>query len=96
LTEDLDRVTGLIEQSIDTVIKVNLLSGCGSKKTIPALKEVYEGYIKQCNKGTKSSGILGEIRQSHVQALALFEGDERIKNALLIFQHLGAAAVSEK
>ena len=62
------------------------------------LKEVYEGYkLSNVTKAQKAAAFWEKAGNPYVQALALSEGDETDKkNALLIFQHLGASAVAEK
>jgi hypothetical protein len=65
--EDLDQVTGLIEQSIDAVIKSEFAFWLwkARKQYLPLKEEVYEGYkLNSITKAQKAAGIMGEIRQS--------------------------------
>lgn len=98
-TEDLDRITGTIEQSVNTVDNNEFVFWLGkARKQYLQLKKTYEGYeLDTVTRAQKAAALWENSGNLYTQALALSEGSEEDKkNALLIFQQLGAAAVSEK
>ena len=97
--EDLDRITPLIEQSIDTVIKSEFAFWLWkAKKQNLQLKEIYEGYeVNNITKAHKAATLWQLSGSPYYQALTLFEGTEEDKRkALTIVQRLGADAVYQK
>ncbi len=97
--EELDQVVNVIEQSIylvgNSALAFWLWKARKCELKLPELYEPYkllkQGKIKKAAEFWEKSGCPFQ------RALALFEGDEDDKkNALSIFQQLGASAVSEK
>ncbi len=98
-TENLDRVTAMLEQSIDTVEKNELAFWLlKARKQHLALQEIYEGY--ETGSAAKAQTAAMFWRKSgcpFAEALVLSEGNEDDKkNALSIFQQLNAKAVCER
>ena len=97
--EELDQVVNVIEQSIYLVGNSALAFWLWkARKCELKLQELYEPYklLKQ-GKIKKAAEFWEKSGCTFQRALALFEGDEDDKkNALSIFQQLGASAVSEK
>ncbi len=97
--EELDLVTGTIEQSVNTVGNNEFAFWLGkARKQYLRLKKTYEGYeLDTVTRAQKAAALWENSGNPYARAIALFEGSEEDKkNALLIFQQSGATAVSEK
>jgi DNA-binding CsgD family transcriptional regulator len=98
-SEDLDAVIVMLEQSIDNAEKSELAFWLLKvRKQHLSLTEVYEGYeAGSVIKARKEAELWQKSGCTYAQALVLFAGNEDDKkNALLLFQQLGATAVCEK
>ncbi len=97
--EDLNRIIDMIEQSMDTADKSEFAFWLWkARKHEIELQELYEPYkLLMAGKISKSAEFWEKIGCPFQRAFALYEGTEDDKkNALLIFQQLGAALVAEK
>ena len=97
--EELDWPIRSLEQSIDRVEKSELAFWLlkARKQQVP-FKELTEGYkTNTVANAQKAAAFWRKSGCSYAEALALFDGNEEDKkNALLIFQQLGASAIAEK
>jgi DNA-binding CsgD family transcriptional regulator len=97
--EDLDQITGIIEQSIDSAIKSEFAFWLWkARKQRLELKEVFEGYESYSAAKVQNAVAFWErCGNPYAQAMALFEGKETDKRkAVTIVQKLGATAVNER
>ena len=98
-TEDLDRVINRIDQSIyaaeNSELAFWLFKARNQRLT---LKDTHKGYdLNGLANIRKSAAIWRTAGCAYTEAFLLFEGSEEDKkNALLIFQRLGASAIAEK
>jgi DNA-binding CsgD family transcriptional regulator len=98
-SEDIEWVTNVIDQSIYLVDNSELAFWLRkARHQNLQLKVIYEGYeLDSVAKAERAAALWEKSGNPYAQALALFEGNESDKkNALLIFQDLGAVAVAEK
>ncbi|MEO6356958.1 MAG: AAA family ATPase [Ferruginibacter sp.] len=98
-TENLNWIIDKIEQSIYSFENSEFAFWLKkARKQHLKLKEMYEGYdVSNVKMALKAAAIWNESNCLYQQALSLSEGDEDDKkNALLIFQQLGANAVCNK
>ena len=98
-SEDLNRITGAIEQSIYKTDNSEFAFWLWkARKQEIGLQELYEPYkLLRAGKTSRAAEFWETKGCPYARAFALFEGTEKDKkNALLIFQQLSAHAVSEK
>ncbi|MEO8412667.1 MAG: AAA family ATPase [Ginsengibacter sp.] len=98
-TEDLDRISNRIEESISGAEKSEFAFWLQkARKQDLQLKEMHEGYdVSNVKMAIKAAKIWNVLHCPYQEALSLAEGNEEDKKrALLIFQQLGAKAICEK
>jgi len=98
-TEDLDGVISRIDQSVYAAENSELAFWLyKARKQRLTLKEIHKGYdLNGLANIRKAAAIWRAAGCAYTEALVLFEGSEEDKkNALLIFQRLGASAIAEK
>jgi ATP/maltotriose-dependent transcriptional regulator MalT len=97
--ENLDQITGMIAQSIDTAVKSEFAFWFWkARKQAVELKDPFEGYGFYTGKKLQRAIAFWEKSGNpYAQAIALFEGNETDKRlALGITQKLGATAINER
>jgi ATP/maltotriose-dependent transcriptional regulator MalT len=98
-TQDLDGVISRIDQSVYAAENSELAFWLyKARKQRLTLKEIHKGYdLNGLANIRKAAAIWRAAGCAYTEALVLFEGSEEDKkNALLIFQRLGASAIAEK
>jgi DNA-binding CsgD family transcriptional regulator len=98
-TENLNWINGKIKQSVYNIENSEFAYWLRkARKQQLQVKEIYEGYnVSNIKTSLKAAEIWKKSGCPYQQALCLSEGDEENKkNALLIFQQLGANMVYEK